>query len=497
MMMFSEIIAWLNTIQETALTSAKDCFISRAEVYQEDINFSNAILYVSDAGNYNPNRNSAVNLLVICDDVTINSSTNGIAVLNSKKNAESLCRSINAEIDRRAYIDHALSKLMDMANAKDFLERVIDYLYNLFGNPIAYFDYTHTVRTYREEGPTGVYIWDHSMENRNLDPNIVDEWFLKTVQFMVDTKQTSHTLFNEKVDYYACPVMHHETLFGFICILAIRGPLAENELNLLHKTADFVALVYNRLSHEAGNGDCREIIKDILDDKIKDERELQVRMISRNWGSNKRYQLIAIDLANSSEEYTQYVLEGIDGISGNIKKLVHNHFVLVLLENSYRKNEVLAYVERYELAAGVSDVFDRVLDIKTQFAKAKQALYIGRMLGHKLSIFNFSEYRFIDMLYAFQSAVSCETYYHPIVGELELYDKKNKTEFSKTLLAYLEHGKSVHKASEALNLHKNTVNYRVQRIKELFDFDYDNDSDINHIFLSLKIKEFDDIIHAR
>lgn len=66
----------------------------------------------------------------------------------------------------------------------------------------------------------------------------------------------------------------------------------------------------------------------------------------------------------------------------------------------------------------------------------------------------------------------------------------------KTLLVYLENGKSVHKASEILHLHKNTVNYRIQRIKDLFGLDYDKATDMNHIFLSLKIKELDNILHT-
>ena len=497
MLMLSEILAWLDIDHEIVQKTAQDCMIWRAVEYVRAHGFSDTVLYVADAGSYAPDGSPPKNLLLTCDGVTYDLQADGAVVLRCENNAASVCAGINAEMDRRAFLDHALSKVMDIARGEDFLERLIDYLYAVFQNPIAYFDYTHTVLTYREEEPTGIYIWDRSMENRSLDPAIVDDWFLNGVHYMVETKQILHSLFTGDTNYYACPVMLGETLFGFICILAVRGALTEPELELLHKTADLSAFVFNKISPEAGNGDFREIIKDILEDRIRDERELQVRLISRNWRGDKKYQLVAIDLESASREYTQYVLEGIDGISGSIKKLVHGHHVLVLLENSYRRNEVLAYAERYELPAGVSDVFERLMDIKTQFFKAKQALYIGRMLGHRKNVFHYGLYRFYDMLYAFQSTVRCDAYYHPIVGELEIYDKKNKTEFSKTLLFYLENGNSVHKASLALNLHKNTVNYRVQRIKELFRLDFENADEINHIFLSLKIRELDDILHAR
>lgn len=386
MMMLSEITEWLNKDREVSGGFSHNCFITGAQVYSvEKRDISDHVLYVTDAGNLVPDSDSAVNLLLICDNTACRKCSNSLVILHSEKDAAAVCHDINEEINRRAFVDHAFSKLMDMVRIDDFLEPVIDYLYLLYGNPIAYFDYTHTVLTYREEGPTGIYIWDRSMENRNLDPGIVNDWFLKSVHFMVDTKQTDHTLFDGNVDYYACPVMHHETLYGFICILAIHGPLQEHELTLLQKTANLVALAYNRLSYGAGNGDFREIIKDILDDKIKDESELQVRMVSRNWRANKKYQLIVIDLTNASEEYTQYVLDGIDGISGNIKKLVYNRNVLVLLENSYKKNEVLAYTERYELSAGVSDAFDRLMDIKySSLNRVRRCLSAGCLVISKI-----------------------------------------------------------------------------------------------------------------
>lgn len=498
-MMFSEIFEWLGHSHNITGNISVDCLISQARVCEgtlPELDAVRSILFILDADSAVPDSDYPLNLLIICDSVTCDACNSAIPILHCGKDVYTVCSMINMEIDRQAYIDHAMSRLMDLMNRDDFLEPLMDYLYLLYDNPIAYFDYTHTVLSYREKGPTGIYIWDRSMESRSLDPDIVDEWFLKSVQFMVDTKQTDHTVFEGNVDYYACPVMYHETLYGFICIMALRGPLKEHELALLQKVSNLVALVYNRLSNNAGNGDYREIIKDILDGKIPDERDLKVRMVSRNWHLNKRYQLIAIELKDASEEYMQYVLDGIDSISAKIKKLVYEHCVLVLLENAYRQNEVLQYVERYELSAGVSEVFEKIIDIKVQLPKALQAIYIGRMLGHRKSVYHYSQYRFWDMICAIQAAIRCDMYYHPIVGELKTYDKKNNTEFMRTLLAYLEHGNSVHKASEALHLHKNTVNYRIQRIRELFKLDYGSADEINHIFLSLKLNELDDIIQA-
>lgn len=40
-----------------------------------------------------------------------------------------------------------------------------------------------------------------------------------------------------------------------------------------------------------------------------------------------------------------------------------------------------------------------------------------------------------------------------------------------------------------MNVHKNTINYRINKIKELVDSDLENLSDNFHILLSYKIKD--------
>ena len=72
-------------------------------------------------------------------------------------------------------------------------------------------------------------------------------------------------------------------------------------------------------------------------------------------------------------------------------------------------------------------------------------------------------------------------------ADLELYDVHHKTDFSQTLLTYLECGRSINRTAKKMYLHKNTVNYRIQRIKDLFDIDYDDGETLLYIYLSLKL----------
>jgi len=53
-------------------------------------------------------------------------------------------------------------------------------------------------------------------------------------------------------------------------------------------------------------------------------------------------------------------------------------------------------------------------------------------------------------------------------------DHKNATDYANSLHAYLSCGKNLKEAAVMLNLHRNTLNYRIDRIRELFSLDLDN-----------------------
>ena len=61
----------------------------------------------------------------------------------------------------------------------------------------------------------------------------------------------------------------------------------------------------------------------------------------------------------------------------------------------------------------------------------------------------------------------------PLLRPLLSYDKKHHTDYFSLLRLYLEHGKSVQAAAKVVYTHRNTVNYRIGKIKELLAADFD------------------------
>lgn len=76
---------------------------------------------------------------------------------------------------------------------------------------------------------------------------------------------------------------------------------------------------------------------------------------------------------------------------------------------------------------------------------------------------------------------------HPALERLEIYDDKNNTELLKTLKVYIECGLNQSKAAKRLNVHLNTLKYRIGRITDLTGIDFDNYEELFYIQISLAI----------
>lgn len=76
---------------------------------------------------------------------------------------------------------------------------------------------------------------------------------------------------------------------------------------------------------------------------------------------------------------------------------------------------------------------------------------------------------------------------HPIIGMLSEYDNINGTEYINTLQCYLDNQMNAIITAKELFIHRSTMNYRLNRIKELCGLDWKDKELIFYLRLSLKI----------
>ena len=79
---------------------------------------------------------------------------------------------------------------------------------------------------------------------------------------------------------------------------------------------------------------------------------------------------------------------------------------------------------------------------------------------------------------------------HPSLIKLEDYDRHYNTGLMGTLKQYLICARNITKAAGILNIHRNTLLYRLNRIKEITNLDLENGDEFVKMMFHIKIREY-------
>lgn len=227
-----------------------------------------------------------------------------------------------------------------------------------------------------------------------------------------------------------------------------------------------------------------------------DVDEIEANLILQNysWSRHDRYTVIVFNFFKNSkwEEMTEYIRGKLEETWSNSCAIIHedhivwvfNHSVLKNSEDVRRFFHVLAYILRdFVCKAGVSDEFTDLNRVSSYLVQAHMALQTGQKNDPNKWYFRFRDYA-LDYMY---DCVMTDLSYDQLVSEsirtLIDYDKKNNTEFLKTLHCFIKNNCNSTHTAEELYIHRTTLIRRIERIQELCDIDFDDPN--THMYLSL------------
>lgn len=124
-----------------------------------------------------------------------------------------------------------------------------------------------------------------------------------------------------------------------------------------------------------------------------------------------------------------------------------------------------------ECRVGVGDPADRPCQLPRSLREAQLALKLQRVSSPHPRTSVFRDLDVFRMLASIDDVTDVERFAERWLGALIAYDTAKNTELVKTLTQYLQHGGGYETTSHALSVHRSTLKYRLQRIRELTGLD--------------------------
>ncbi|SPF54052.1 Purine catabolism regulatory-like family protein [Candidatus Desulfosporosinus infrequens] len=140
----------------------------------------------------------------------------------------------------------------------------------------------------------------------------------------------------------------------------------------------------------------------------------------------------------------------------------------------------------YQISAGISVNELGIYSLPRNYKRAIALLRIAERQGQaRLSYRNSGLFK---LLIEIEDTKVLKRFYEETLGPIETYDKKNQTDYLYTLKFYLENNASVQEVAKETYVHRNTINYKIKKIKEILQCDLDYQDGLK-LLLAFHIKE--------
>lgn len=140
------------------------------------------------------------------------------------------------------------------------------------------------------------------------------------------------------------------------------------------------------------------------------------------------------------------------------------------------------------VAAGISRPTEGLLQLRAAYREAKDAVSIAQELGECEQTTFYGDLKLYQLLLSLKerNLTQMSTFYKETLGPLVEHDERKQSDLIRTLSGFFAANGNLAQAAKDLDVHRNTLVYRLDRISELTDMDL-NDAD-NRLILHLALK---------
>ena len=272
-------------------------------------------------------------------------------------------------------------------------------------------------------------------------------------------------------------IFWEDHILGSITVLVQTPEYTEEQHEALQTCAEALAMVlHNKESGKKHIRDRDHFISKLFNGSAT-QKDIQNAEKHHFFRQSSRYVILATELI--PDLIWKEVSED------NFRILLYQNAGVTYLMTSTRSRELEQlqnWIADRGYRYGMSYTFCTPLLAGRMAKQAAAVLSYGNRSGQKKAGWYFAENALDMMISGLDGAAD---FLHPGILEMEQYDMQNNTQYLETLKEWLLHRMDYSATAKAMNLHRNSLYYRMQRIYELFDIELDDMNTDVQLYLSL------------
>ncbi len=488
-----EMVSKLANIQPDTNFRAYTLYIGFASQMQNAIRFVNKCTFflVLDLDNF---------VLPVEHDNTIVTFPKGTDTNMLFKVTENLLNQQVSLLEDSYYLFTTLLETSDLSDIADVASRLVD-------NPVIILDITFKVLAY-----SNLYQANDEQWNQNIARGYCSCEYIAGFNNIVGAQQSELSNKPFIVNCHTSPLRrcisnlyHGGQHIGFFITIEATSQFENLNMKLVSHISDAVAtLVYmeNILTQNIHNKAYDSVLVDCLNQTFGSRNVFYDRMEKAGFNLHSKYIIMIVDISkyNNYDYNSEHLRQYLNSILKNAWIICYKNDVVVLIDAHGAKKEIFAYFqekspyfEQNKIRAGFSDYFLDLFEMHKNYMQAKSALVISSYVDPDKIFSSYNDYKFYDLICQIKEPVNISNYVNNDVLLIKQYDEEYGTNYYETVRIYLKCDRRMSAAAAIFDIHKNTMAYRIGKVKELFNINFDDPMKRFQFMYSFLLEEIIDV----
>ncbi|WKY48048.1 helix-turn-helix domain-containing protein [Eubacteriaceae bacterium ES3] len=411
-------------------------------------------------------------------------------------------------------INNYAYNLLNLCQNGASIQEILDTGYKTLNNPMMLFNTSfgllaHAGTQYVQNEPLLERTIEKGYQEKEFLDKILDESALNPDHQNIIIKEKgilNHSLITGKI-------VRNNQLLGYLELFECNKPVSDINLQQLSLLCQFlsIALIETTSKNLAGNTLIESFLTDLLENRIQGQSAIEERANLFNlvlYDSMVAITVAYNDILHNPEKI--YLLK--KKLQNHFNKhtvVVFEHRIVILFDSKNSASPLsLEELDRFEAIlkedhciAGISLPFSSIAKFHKHYKQSLACIEIMRRLNYASPLLKYDDCKTTHMMLHYSDICDLEGLVCDEVKLLFACDNDKGSELADTLFFFARNRQDITATAKKMNLHYNTIKYRINQIVELTDIDFDDPRKMYDIIVSDQalnlIKQIDSIKESR
>lgn len=379
------------------------------------------------------------------------------------------------------------------------IDGLLETAYKAIGNPITICDSSYNIIEVFPKGADEKYF---QLRNKRYSLKEIFTNNMKSTQTIQRIYHSVYpfaiTLDDSEVELIFISIRIKRAVVGYVCVKCVNKSYEEKDLEIIHSLSQMLSIQLQKDdSYKNPYGIKYDMFLKQLFENQFDDKETAIKHLTLMGVEPKKYYYIIVSTFTHHSYAIMaktYYWEQLSTIFPNsVTGIFGNRFITLIstpdkesfFERIYSRFE--AFLQMNQMLSALSYGFTNLTDANL-YSNQSNSLLTDRLVAYnETPIALYEDYYLKDIISLTKQPAHVKSTIHPSIKDMYECDQTEGTDYIKTLSAYFECNRNMPATAKKLFIHKSTLFYRFDKMKQLFNVDTNNPDKLFAYEYSLRI----------